>query len=55
MSKKSEWISKKIEKLDKEGYTNPKQRIAIAFSMAEKELDKRPKKKDNKGKHSSSN
>ncbi len=48
MSKKSEWISKKVEKLAAEGYSDPKQRVAIAFSMAEKELDKRPKKRDTK-------
>lgn len=34
------WISKKIKKLADEGYDDPKQRVAIAYSMARKKKAK---------------
>jgi hypothetical protein len=39
---KSEWISKKIEKLAAEGYDDPKQRVAIALSMWKEKVKKLP-------------
>jgi hypothetical protein len=51
-----EYVSKKISKLKKEGYDDPKQRIAVAMSMARQKGMKVPEKKEKRsfkrlGKH----
>lgn len=47
--KSKEYISHKIHKLAQEGYTDPKQRVAIAYSMAKQKGYKVPDKKKKKG------